>query len=321
MSIETKSLGEIKAAARTAKARWTPGITRLTGLNLADAMHYLGGAIGPEDTPFEEMEQVGHELHDQAVSLRKVVNRVTGLAALTGPAAVPTEVDWRSHNGKSYVTSVKFQGACGTCTCFSTAASAESAICIATNTPPAVNGGVETPDLSEAQSFYCGAAAQGRTCASGWFLPAALAYLQTNGLAPESFFPYSSGDQPCTIKPGWESQAIKITGSTKLASEDEIKTWIATRGPVAIMMVAYDDLFTYTGGVYRPVSTNRLGAHSVSVVGYSDTKSAWLCKNSWSTQWGEQGFFWLGYGECGVGSAVHGINGVVGSNGQPLAAA
>jgi C1A family cysteine protease len=316
MSIESESLAQIRANAQSKAARWTPGKTNLTALKLEEAMRYLGGAIGDNDTPFEEMESVGHDLHTAAIALHNTVSRVRGLGMRA--AAAPTEVDWRSRNGKSYVTSVKFQGACGTCTCFSTCAAVECAICIATKISPSVINGIEAPDLAEAQMFYCGAASQGRTCASGWFLPAALSYFQTTGVAPDAFFPYTSGDQQCAAKTGWEAVVTKISGSTKLVTEDEIKSWIATRGPVAIMMVAYEDLFTYTGGVYRPVSTNRLGVHSVCVVGYSDSKEAWLCKNSWSTEWGEQGYFWLGYGECGMGSSVHGINGLTLIDGNPL---
>lgn len=320
MTIEIQSLPRIQSAAQQKGARWTPGKTRMTGLDLGQAVRYLGGAIGPEDTPLEEMERVGHELHTHAVALRKTLAQVKGLTVGAQALATPAEFDWRSRLGQSYVTSVKFQGSCGTCTCFSTAAAAESTICITFNSPPKVVGGVEVPDLSEAQMFYCGAASQGRNCMNGWYLPSAVSYLQDTGVAPESYFPYTSGDQPCNIQPGWQSVVTKITGSTKLAQEDQIKAWISSKGPVAIMMIAYEDLFTYTGGVYTPVSTNQLGAHSVCVVGYSDSKGAWLCKNSWSTQWGEQGYFWLAYGTCGVGSSVYGINALLQVDGRPLPA-
>ncbi len=36
--------------------------------------------------------------------------------------------------------------------------------------------------------------------------------------------------------------------------------------------------------------------HIVSLVGWNDTKKAWLIKNSWGTGWGDNGFGWLGYG-------------------------
>ncbi|ETX03686.1 MAG: hypothetical protein ETSY1_46490 (plasmid) [Candidatus Entotheonella factor] len=316
MAMDDTHVRQLQSICQTQHARWTPGSNNMTSLELEEAIRHLGGAVGDDDTPFEEMEAVGRDLHLHSMALRSAQSRVRGVTpAATAP---PVEFDWRSHNGRSYVTSVKFQGACGTCTCFSTTAAVESAICIATQTSPQIIQGVEVPALSEAQMFYCGAASQDRTCASGWFLPAALAYLQNTGVAPYSYFPYESGDQPCLIQPGWESVVTKIIGSTKLTAPDEIKSWIATRGPVAIMMVAYEDLFTYKEGIYHPVSTNKLGVHSVCVVGYSDNKEAWLCKNSWSTQWGEDGYFWMAYGVCGMGSSVHGINGLALVDGKPL---
>jgi C1A family cysteine protease len=37
-------------------------------------------------------------------------------------------------------------------------------------------------------------------------------------------------------------------------------------------------------------------------VGYDDPNGCWICKNSWNTTWGEQGFFRIAYGECGIES-------------------
>jgi C1A family cysteine protease len=38
-----------------------------------------------------------------------------------------------------------------------------------------------------------------------------------------------------------------------------------------------------------------LGGHSIPIIGYDDTISAFLCQNSWSTSWGNYGFFLLPY--------------------------
>ena len=42
------------------------------------------------------------------------------------------------------------------------------------------------------------------------------------------------------------------------------------------------------------------GLHAVAVVGYDDGQRCWIVKNSWGTNWGEGGFFRIGYGECGL---------------------
>jgi C1A family cysteine protease len=50
------------------------------------------------------------------------------------------------------------------------------------------------------------------------------------------------------------------------------------------------------------------GGHCICVVGYSDTDSCWICKNSWGTGWGESGFFRIRYGDCGIDSAMYAVD-------------
>ena len=43
-----------------------------------------------------------------------------------------------------------------------------------------------------------------------------------------------------------------------------------------------------------------VGGHCVCIIGYDDAQKCWIAKNSWGKGWGEQGFFRIGYGECGI---------------------
>jgi C1A family cysteine protease len=65
----------------------------------------------------------------------------------------------------------------------------------------------------------------------------------------------------------------------------------------------------YTGGIYECPSGENKYSHAVSCIGYDDRREAWLCKNSLGTDWGLDGYFWIGYGECGIDSKMFGING------------
>ena len=38
-----------------------------------------------------------------------------------------------------------------------------------------------------------------------------------------------------------------------------------------------------------------LGGHAVPIVGYDDNRKAFLCQNSWSSSWGNKGFFFMPY--------------------------
>ena len=46
----------------------------------------------------------------------------------------------------------------------------------------------------------------------------------------------------------------------------------------------------------RPGSNETIeGGHAICLVGYSDSKKAFLVRNSWSTAWGLAGYFWMAY--------------------------
>jgi hypothetical protein len=65
------------------------------------------------------------------------------------------------------------------------------------------------------------------------------------------------------------------------------------QGPIAVAVMADDDWFSYSGGVY---SSNNCGGevnHAVLVVGAGvddfTAEPYWLIRNSWGDQWGEGG--------------------------------
>src|SRR5215213_1098729 len=82
--------------------------------------------------------------------------------------AVPKGWDWRAVGGESFITSPRAQGDCGACVAFAVVAGLED-MCRIEKQEASLD-----VDLSEAELFFCHGGQEGATCASGWFITAAL---------------------------------------------------------------------------------------------------------------------------------------------------
>ncbi len=274
-------------------ARWKADVTPLTHLSDEQKLLRLGA------TPPGGMA---------AMSAREL-RPPEHLAALTRIAVgYPTSWDWRNVASRNYVTPIKDQSSCGSCVAFGTVAATESMVRI-----NAHNANYQI-DLSEAQLFYCDARSQGRMCSGpngGWWPDQALNFLHNPGIADEPCYPYTPGDQNCTnLCANWRLRVTTITGWHSITSPSDMKTWLATHGPLATCFTVYDDFYSYSSGVYDHKSGNVAGGHCVCVVGYDDVSQCWICKNSWGTGWGESGFFQIGYGQCGIDAEMYAVEGV-----------
>jgi C1A family cysteine protease len=148
-------------------------------------------------------------------------------------------------------------------------------------------------------------------CANGWWSENALNKFRDIGVADDSCYPYTAGDQNCSnLCSDWQSRAVKITGWRRLTSPAEMKEWISTRGPLEACFAVYADFFAYTGDIYRHVTGELRGGHCVCCVGYNDTQQYWIMKNSWGPGFGESGYFRIAYGECGIDSWMDAIEGI-----------
>lgn len=95
------------------------------------------------------------------------------------------------------------------------------------------------------------------------------------------------------MKPGWDSHLTAISNFYQISANDPLlmKSILFTSGPISVAMRVYDDFYNYKGGVYRKTSTAKYdGDHAICCVGFDEKQKAWICKNSWSTKWGEKGY-------------------------------
>jgi C1A family cysteine protease len=280
----TLNSAELKTVLRNVDARWQ--------LDETATEHYLGYHPGPDDHSLEEREMLA------------LANHRRFMAAMIAARPYPAAVDWRHFPAHAplpagdYVTPVRDQKKCGSCVAFGTLAAFESALRIQARNP---NLAV---DLSEADLFYCHAEAeQGRRCSGengGWWPDAALAVCQKPGVVDEPCFPYTPGDQPCQRCADWQNRLTRIVRWHRITTTGDMKQWLATKGPLITCFSVYADFFSYKSGVYHHVSGAPQGGHCVCCVGYDDTRRYWICKNSWGTRWGQEGFFNIAYGEVGI---------------------
>jgi C1A family cysteine protease len=257
-----------------------------------EAQPRLGYVPSQGSPSLEEQEQIAKELAEVA-------------AQDTSLPSYPEIYDLRDVDGRNFITAVKDQGACGSCVAFGSVSTVEGSLRVQEQDPD-----LEV-DLSEAHLFYCAAAGDDCRCADGWYPKRALAVFKSEGVPPESTFPYTAGDQACASADGWQDDAVKISDWVKLETPAEIKAWISTRGPAMASMTVYEDFQHYAGGIYRQVTGDNLGGHCICAVGYDEEEGYWIIKNSWNTGWGEDGFVRIAYGEVGIDSAMLGVDGVL----------
>ncbi|MGE1059968.1 C1 family peptidase [Bacillus sp. GMa5/1] len=295
MSINNINHEDVKNALSQSDAQWEADITIFSSLPIEKQKIYLGAKPPEHEPSIEEIEQ---RVSSKKESLRSEALQATG---------VPTSYDLRNVGGKNFITEVKDQKSCGSCVAFGTIATAEGSMRVQNNNP---NRAV---DFSEAQLFFCYGAESGATCDSGWWPPYAYDAFQKKGVVDEDCYRYDDGleKKDCSgLCADADSRKMRISGYTDLTGKPaQIKEWISSNGPVSACFIVYQDFMQfYKGGIYKHVTGEKLGGHCVSIIGYNDDEGYWICKNSWATIWGEQGFFRIAYGECGIDSwSNHGV--------------
>lgn len=210
------------------------------------------------------------------------------------PQPTMTKWDWRSN---AAVTPIRRQLA-GTCWAYAAVASLESGLALR---------GYENRDASEQYVV----SNSGAGTVAGGYCYKAVDYLVNAGTTTDALYPDNGTNG--TPNPGArKTYKGLLWGFVKpdgygMATVPQIKQALCTQGPVTTWVDAGGSFGAYTGGIYNDnddkAPGHKVGGHFVLIVGWDDTKQAWLIKNSWGPYWGEtcglgteRGYMWIRYG-------------------------
>jgi C1A family cysteine protease len=227
------------------------------------------------------------------------------------PQAVPPSFDWTT---KGAVTPVKNQGACGSCWAFSVIGNMEGVWFLA---------GHPLTSLSEEQVVDCSNTDYG--CSGGWPFWAMTdmdAAPYSGRIDTENSYPYTAGNgvsgsckfSASTVgatEPSYKNYCNEQTATCTMA---QIQQLLVTYGPLSACLDA-TPMQSYSSGIDHPSNCDPSYIdHCITIVGYGADASGtpfWRIKNSWGTDWGEQGFYRLYRDDSNGGQGVCGINRVI----------
>ena len=201
----------------------------------------------------------------------------------------PSTFDWRDVNGINWITPVKNQGSCGSCWAFAALAGVEAKYNIALNDP--------NYDLDLSEQYLVSDCCYSGDC-SGGYAYITLIYIKDSGVSDELCYPYANSNSNCSDRcSDWNERLWKIENVFFVSYESEIKTELIETGPLLIYIGMRGTFDAY--GIYRCNGEPAIG-HVILLVGYNDEDEYWIAKNSWGTNWGNDGYFKIGYGECSI---------------------
>lgn len=275
---ESMNIETLKAKLKSNNSTWTARDNWMSHLSKTQLQRHLG-----------LREKLAPEIEFQS---RRTPKKIKGL---------PKSIDWRNKDGQNWVSPLLNQANCGSCVAFASIGVMESQMRIAS--------GVSSYNisLSPQNLFACG----GGSCEQGWMPEDAARFLQTQGVVDESCAPYESGatgqDVACTATCSDASRrTYRISNYTTPTSSFKNLAAIKQallKGPLVTTLDVYLDFIAYGGGVYKHVSGDALGGHAVSIVGYNDADQAFIIRNSWGPEWGENGYGRVAYSDIsGIGA-------------------
>ena len=216
---------------------------------------------------------------------------------------LPSHFDWRAadldenghgiHGDLDWSTPVKNQYGIASCESFGLLSGLEVQVHMKVGYPFGC-------DLSEAHLFFH----SGGVIDWGSYPENDTNYLVEYGVPDEDCWPYQKKYYQFplnTTSPDWQERTVKIKNWYYLPEDrDVIKTAIITNGPVPTYFMVYEDFRFYKNGIYQHRFGDARGAHYICLMGWNDDPGYWIVKNSWGTEYQNEGWFNIKYDECAI---------------------
>ncbi|KAK4255675.1 hypothetical protein QN277_008647 [Acacia crassicarpa] len=203
----------------------------------------------------------------------------TSLFRYENVTVLPATVDWRK---KGAVTPIKDQGDCGSCWAFSAVAATEGIHQLTTG---------NLVSLSEQELVDCDTKGEDHGCHGGYMEGGFEFIIKNGGITTEANYPYTATDGKCNTNKE-ASHVVQIKGYEKVPVNSELALQKAVANQPVSVAIDADYFQFYSSGVFTGGCGTELD-HGVTAVGYGVTNDGteyWIVKNSWGTDWGEEGY-------------------------------
>jgi C1A family cysteine protease len=221
-------------------------------------------------------------------------NSISQLLPSTEPLALgigsifDSQFNWKGYGG---VTPVKNQSGCGSCSTFACHGAFEGSLSIRSKM---------ILSTSEQASLDCSNISSCK--GSSWIFD----YLVDKGASIEVDYPYIATQGQCRtdiLKPFKATNWGYVTDNNTVPGTTKLKQALLDHGPLAVAVRATDAFAAYVSGVFNEQDNESVN-HAVTLVGWDDSRNAWLIKNSWGSGWGEEGFMWIRYNSNSIGKSA-----------------